>query len=290
MTSRSLKTSRVRKAVIPVAGFGTRFLPATKAQPKEMLPVVDKPVVQYAVEEAVAAGIEDIVLITGQNKRAIEDHFDRNFELEFLLKSRKKTSILRSIRKISSLANFIYIRQKQPLGNGHAVLCAKAVINDEPFVVIWPDDFIDSKTSCIRSMIEAYEQYEAPIIGVIKVPRSEVEKYGIIRHQSIKDNIHAVLSIVEKPSAENAPSQLASVKGYVLTKEIFPVLEGIKPGKGGEIWLADAVKKLLDRHSVFACEFQGKLYDVGSKIGWLRANLAYAAKHPDLKAELSKFR
>ncbi|MFA6392176.1 MAG: UTP--glucose-1-phosphate uridylyltransferase GalU [Patescibacteria group bacterium] len=280
---------KIKKAVIPVAGFGTRFLPATKAQPKEMLPIVDKPSVQYAVEEAVAAGIEDIILITGQNKRAIEDHFDNNFELEASLRKKKKTIKLREIQKISQLANFIYIRQKSPLGNGHAVLCAKSVIGNDPFVVIWPDDLIDSPKNTIKQMIDVYQKYTSPVIGVLQVPDSEIEKYGIIKNKHIKDNVHEMLDIVEKPSLKSAPSNLASLKGYVLGPEIFRILETMKPGKGGEIWLAEAVKKLLPKQSIFACEFKGKVYDVGSKAGWIKANIAYARKRPELKKELKGY-
>lgn len=280
---------KIKKAVIPVAGFGTRFLPATKAQPKEMLPIVDKPSVQYAVEEAVAAGIEDIILITGQNKRAIEDHFDSHFELEENLKRKKNTNKLKEIQAISKLANFIYIRQKSPLGNGHAVLCAKSVIGDDPFVVIWPDDLIDSKKNTIKQMIDVYQKYTSPVIGVLQVPNKDIEKYGIIKNKHIKDNVHEMLDIVEKPSLKNAPSNLASLKGYVLGPEIFKILENMKPGKGGEIWLADAVKKLAEKQSVFACEFSGKVYDVGSKAGWIKANIAYARKRPELKKELKDF-
>ncbi|MFA6272523.1 MAG: UTP--glucose-1-phosphate uridylyltransferase GalU [Patescibacteria group bacterium] len=280
---------KIKKAVIPVAGFGTRFLPATKAQPKEMLPIVDKPSVQYAVEEAVAAGIEDIILITGQNKRAIEDHFDSHFELEDNLRRKKKTEKLKEIQAISKLANFIYIRQKSPLGNGHAVLCAKSVIGNDPFVVIWPDDLIDSPKNTIKQMIDVYQKYTSPVIGVLQVPDSDIEKYGIIKNKHIKDNVHEMLDIVEKPSLKSAPSNLASLKGYVLGPEIFKILETMKPGKGGEIWLADAVKKLLLTQSVFACEFKGKIYDVGSKAGWIKANIAYARKRPELKKELKGY-
>ncbi|PIY96856.1 MAG: UTP--glucose-1-phosphate uridylyltransferase [Candidatus Kerfeldbacteria bacterium CG_4_10_14_0_8_um_filter_42_10] len=281
--------TKIKKAVIPVAGFGTRFLPVTKAQPKEMLPIVDKPSVQYAVEEAVRAGIKDIILITGYSKRAIEDHFDSNFELECNLKAKKKNQALRTVQKITRLANFIYIRQKKALGNGHAVLCAKSVIGKEPFVVIWPDDLIDSNQNCIQQMIDVFYQYTSPVVGVLKVPKKDVSKYGIIGNKHIRGNVHEVLSIIEKPDLKKAPSQLAILKGYVLTPEIFDILEKLKPGKGGEIWLADAVLKLLKTQSVFACEFKGKVYDVGSKAGWLKANIAYALKHPELKEEIKKF-
>jgi len=281
--------TKIKKAVIPVAGFGTRFLPVTKAQPKEMLPVVDKPSVQYAVEEAVRAGIKDIILITGNSKRAIEDHFDSNFELEYNLKTKKKTQALKAVQKIAKLANFIYIRQNKALGNGHAILCAKSVIGKEPFVVIWPDDLVDSPQNCIQQMIEVYDQYQSPVIGVLAVTKKEVEKYGIIKNKYITKNVHQVLGVVEKPKLSKAPSNLAILKGYVLTSSVFGILEKLKPGKGGEIWLADAVMKLLKTHSVFACEFKGKIYDVGSKAGWLKANIAYALKHPELKEEIKKF-
>ncbi len=279
----------ITKAVTPVAGFGARFLPATKAQPKEMLPIIEKPSVQYAVEEAVAAGIKDIVIITGQNKRAIEDHFDRNFELEYRLKQKGKNKELEEILKISDLANFIYIRQKTPLGNGHAVLCAKNVIGDDPFVVIWPDDFIDSSKNCITEMISVFKHYTSPVVGVLEVSKDDVSKYGIIKNKHIKGNVHEVLSIVEKPELTKAPSHLAVLKGYVLTPEIFNILENLKPGKDGEIWLADAVLKLLKKQSVFACEFNGQIYDLGSKLGWLKANIAMGLKHQNLKKNLKIF-
>ncbi|MFA5107531.1 MAG: UTP--glucose-1-phosphate uridylyltransferase GalU [Patescibacteria group bacterium] len=280
---------KVTKAIIPVAGYGTRFLPATKAQPKEMLPVIDRPAVQIAVEEAVKSGITDIILITGQSKRAIEDHFDRNTDLELRLRQAKKSKELAEIIAVSELANFVYIRQRKALGNGHAVLCAENVIGHEPFAVIWPDDYIVSKKICIKQMIDVYNEYTSPVIGVLAVPRSDITKYGIIKNKHIKENIHEVLGIIEKPDLENAPSNLAVLKGYVLTPDIFAVLKHTRAGKGGEIWLADAVLNLMKKQSVFACEFSGTIYDLGSKLGWLKANIAEGLKHDSLGTELRKY-
>ncbi|MFA6198218.1 MAG: UTP--glucose-1-phosphate uridylyltransferase GalU [Patescibacteria group bacterium] len=281
--------AKVTKAIIPVAGYGTRFLPATKAQPKEMLPVIDKPAVQISVEEAVKAGITDIILITGQSKRAIEDHFDRNTDLELRLRQAKKSKELAEIIEVSELANFVYIRQKQALGNGHAVLCAENVIGNEPFVVLWPDDYIISKKNCIAQMVEVYQEYQSPVMGVLAVPRQDITKYGIIKNKHIKGNVHEVLGIIEKPSLDKAPSNLASLKGYVLTSDIFPVLRRTRRGKGGEIWLPDAVSVLNKKRSVFACEFSGKVYDLGSKLGWLQANIYDGLRHPNLGPALRKY-
>ncbi|MDD5567108.1 MAG: UTP--glucose-1-phosphate uridylyltransferase GalU [Patescibacteria group bacterium] len=280
---------KITKAIIPVAGYGTRFLPATKAQPKEMLPVIDKPAVQIAVEEAVKSGITDIILITGQSKRAIEDHFDRNADLEMRLRLAKKSKELAEIIGISELANFIYIRQTRPLGNGHAVLRAESVLGQEAFVVIWPDDYIVSKKLCIKQMIDVYQEYQSSIIGVLAVPKGDITKYGIIKNKHIKDNVHEVLGIIEKPSLAEAPSNLAVLKGYVLTPDIFPVLKKTRSGKGGEIWLADAVLALMKKRSIFACEFTGTIYDLGSKLGWLKANIFEGLKHNSLGPELRKY-
>jgi UTP--glucose-1-phosphate uridylyltransferase len=281
--------TKVTKAIIPVAGYGTRFLPATKAQPKEMLPVIDKPAVQISVEEAVKAGITDIILITGQSKRAIEDHFDRNTDLELRLRQAKKSKELAEIIEVSELANFVYIRQKQALGNGHAVLCAENVIGNEPFVVLWPDDYIISKKNCIAQMIDVYQEYQSPVVGVLAVPRQDITKYGIIKNKHIKNNVHEVLDFIEKPTQKEAPSNLASLKGYVLTPDIFPVLRKTKRGKGGEIWLVDAVMDLNKNRSVFACEFSGKVFDLGSKLGWLQANINDGLRHPTLGPALKKY-
>lgn len=282
-------TQKVRKAVIPVAGYGTRFLPATKAQPKEMLPVIDKPSVQYAVEEAAAAGITDIILVTGSSKRAIEDHFDVNADLEDRLREAKKFDLLRSITRISKLANFIYVRQQRPLGTGHAVLMAKAAVGDEPFLMLYPDDLLLSPKNSVAQMLAAYEEYEAPILAVLPVPKKDVPKYGIIANKRIKGNIHEVLKVVEKPTVKEAPSNLASIKGLVLPPAIFPYLKKLKPGKGGELFLTDAVELYNKHHAVFACELEGELYDLGSKLGWLKANVAMGLRHRLLGREFQSF-
>lgn len=280
---------KVRKAVIPAAGLGTRFLPATKAQPKEMLPIVDKPVIQYIVEEAVASGIEQIVIITGQSKRAIEDHFDYPFELAHRLRENKKTEELHEVERLSELANFVYVRQKQPLGNGHAVLVAREVIGDEPFAVLWGDDIVDAKVPCLQQLIQVYEQYGTSVMAVMRVAKELISKYGVIEARQVADRIHEVLDLVEKPTTENAPSDLATVKGYVLTPEIFEELEHTPPGKGGEIWLSDAIKSLMRRQKVFALEFEGRRYDAGNKLEFLQATVDFALKRPDLADEFRAY-
>lgn len=284
-----LMKNKVRKAVIPVAGYGTRFLPATKAQPKEMLPVIDKPAVQYCVEEAVAAGIEDIILITGSSKRAIEDHFDANYELESRLEAQRKRDLLQILRSVNRLANFIYVRQPEPRGNGDAVLRAEPVVTNEPFVMLWPDDLLMSPENSVRSMLRVYHEYGAPVVGVLPVRRNDVTKYGIIENRHIEGRVHEVLSIIEKPSLREAPSNLASVKGFVLTPDIFPILRKLKPGKSGEIWIVDAVNAYNRRHAVFACELSGMLYDLGSKLGWLKANVVMGLRRPDVRREFRTF-
>lgn len=280
---------RVRKAVIPAAGFGTRFLPATKAQPKEMLPIVDKPVIQYIVEEAVASGIEQIVIITGQSKRSIEDHFDYPFELAHRLRSQRKEEELREVERISELANFVYVRQQQPLGNGHAVLMAKDVIGDEPFAVLWGDDLVDAEVPCLRQFIRVYERYGASVMGVMKVPRENISKYGVIAAKPVGERAHEVLDLVEKPSQESAPSDLAAVHGFVLTPQIFEALENTPPGKGGEIWLSDAIKLLMASQKVYALEFEGKRYDAGNKLEFLQATVDFALKRPDLADDFRSY-
>ncbi len=280
---------KVRKAVIPAAGLGTRFLPATKAQPKEMLPIVDKPIIQYIVEEAVASGIEQIVIVTGQSKRAIEDHFDYPFELAYRLKEQKKEEELREVERISDLANFAYVRQKQPLGNGHAVLVAKEVIGDEPFAVLWGDDLVDAEVPCLQQLIQVYERYCASVMAVMRVPRESISKYGVIEARPVGDRVYEVLDLVEKPPVESAPSDLAAVKGFVLTPEIFGELERTEPGKGGEIWLTDAIKLLMRRQKVYALEFEGKRYDAGNKLEFLEATVDFALKRPDLNGDFRRY-
>ena len=280
---------RVRKAVIPAAGLGTRFLPATKAQPKEMLPIVDKPIIQYIVEEAVDSGIEQIVIITGQSKRAIEDHFDYPFELAHRLREQNKLDELREVERTAELANFVYVRQKQPLGNGHAVLVAKEVVGEEPFAVLWGDDLVDAEVPCLRQLIEVYDQYGASVMAVMRVPQEKIPKYGVIAANPIGERVYEVLDLVEKPSIEAAPSDLAAVKGYVLTPEIFEELERTPPGKGGEIWLSDAIKLLMRRQKVFALEFRGKRYDAGNKLEFLQATVDFALKRGDLDGDFRAY-
>ncbi|MDP3964422.1 MAG: UTP--glucose-1-phosphate uridylyltransferase [bacterium] len=284
-----MHTQQVRKAVILVAGFGTRFLPATKAMPKEMLPVIDVPAVQLSVEEAVAAGVKDIILVTGSSKRAIEDHFDSNDELERALENSGKKSFLKEIRRLQKLANFIYVRQPRPLGNGHATLMAEAAVGNEPFVLMYPDDYIVSRENPVARMISIYEEYESPVMGLLPVPKSMITKYGIAYVNKIKPGVHEVTGVIEKPTLKQAPSNLASLKGYVLPPAIFSYLKKVKKGKGGELWLPDAVDLYNKKHAVIGCELSGEIYDLGSKLGWLKANIAEGLRRPDLASDLKKF-
>ena len=273
---------KIKKAVIPVAGFGTRFLPATKAQPKEMLPVVDKPVIQYIIEEMVASGIDQIILVTGQNKRAIEDHFDSNFELEYRLEHDHKNDILEQVKSISSLAKFIYIRQKEALGNGHALLCAREAVGNEPFVLAFGDDIICAETPATKQMLPLFEKYSKTILGVVEVPRELTKKYGVIDPEKISENEFFVRNIIEKPLPENAPSNLINPGRYILLPEIFEILESLPPGKNGEIWLSDAIKKLIERDEVYAQRLAGKYFDCGDKLEFLKATIHYGLSHPDV--------
>jgi len=283
-------TKRVRKAVIPAAGFGTRFLPATKAQPKEMLPIVDKPVIQYVVEQAVEAGIEQIVIVTGWHKRAIEDHFDRHFELEARLESAKKTAELAEVKKISELANFVYVRQKEALGNGHAILMAADVIGDEPFVVMWGDDFYSANPPSVKQLVAAYEQVNAPVITGIQVKKEDVTRYGIGRVTLVKDNLYKLQEIVEKPKVDQAPSTLAVHANYILTPDIFQILKTMKPGPSGEIWLTEAINQLAKQKDVYALELKNaKYYDCGNKLEYLKAVVEFGLKHEDLSAEFAEY-
>ncbi|HLD34942.1 MAG TPA: UTP--glucose-1-phosphate uridylyltransferase GalU [Patescibacteria group bacterium] len=281
---------KIRKAVIPVAGYGTRFLPATKAQPKEMLPVVDKPIIQYVVEELVASGITDIIMVTGASKRAVEDHFDYNYELQSWLKKQGKEEMREEIKHIADLANFIYIRQKGPYGNGTPVLCAKEVVGNEPFVVIWGDEFIYSTPPRAKQCIEVFEKYGDPVISGIRVDKKDVSKYGIAEVTQVEKNVYQISSLVEKPEPKDAPSNLATHGCYVLTPDIFEALEKIKPGKGGEVWLVDAIRVLMKKRPVYTCEVtNATYYDTGSKIGWLRANVEFALRDKKLGAEFRKY-
>jgi|UniRef100_A0A7C3SP87 UTP--glucose-1-phosphate uridylyltransferase len=279
----------IKKAVFPAAGLGTRFLPATKAQPKEMLPVVDKPIIQYAVEEAVNSGIEEIIIVTGRNKRAIEDHFDISFELEYFLQKKGDLDLLKQVREISELGTVYYIRQKEPLGLGHAVLVTKALVKDEPFAVILSDDLIVSDIPCIKQMVEIYERYKCSVIAVERVPKDEVKNYGIISGREIEEGLYQVTDLVEKPSVEEAPSNLAIVGRYILTPEIFTMLEKVKPGRGGEIQLTDGLKLLLEKEAIYAYEFKGKRYDTGSKLGFLMASVELALQREDLGEQFKKY-
>lgn len=280
---------KVRKAVILVAGFGTRFLPATKAIPKEMLPVLDKPGLQYTVEEAVSAGITDIIFVTGRSKRAIEDHFDANAELENTLERAGKEALLKEVKRATELANFIYVRQNYPLGAGHATLAAKAAVGNEPFLALYPDDFIVSKENTIKKMIDVYEEYQTVVMGLYRVAKRDVVKYGIAKTKEIRKNLYEVLGVVEKPSIATAPSQLASLKGFVFPPEIFSYIQKVKPKRGAEIHLPAAVELYNKDRSVMGCELHGTLFDLGSKIGWLKANIALALENKEYAKEIHSF-
>jgi UTP--glucose-1-phosphate uridylyltransferase len=279
----------VRKAVIPAAGLGTRFLPATKASPKEMLPLVDKPLIQYAVEEAVASGIEDIIIITGRGKRAIEDHFDRSFELEENLKITGKTQLLKDIQNISRLANFCYVRQPEALGLGHAVLCAQHLIGNEPFAVILGDEVIDAKTPALAQLIQMFDAGNGAVLGIQKVRQEDVSHYGIVDTQRIADNLHRIVDLVEKPAPAQAPSRYAIIGRYVLSPEIFPILERTAPGKNREIQLTDALRQLVQETPSYAREIVGQRYDAGDKLGFLQATVEFALKNQALGRPFSAY-
>jgi len=274
---------KVHKAIIPAAGLGTRFLPATKAQPKEMLPIVDKPTIQFIVEEAVASGIEDIIIVTGRNKRAIEDHFDKSVELEEELRKSKKEEELAQIVDISNLVNIHYIRQKDPKGLGHAIYCAKAFIGNEPFAVLLGDDIVKSEEPCLKQLLNVYNEYKTTVLGVQRVPESEVSKYGIVAGRQIDDRVYKVNDMVEKPDIDKAPSNIAILGRYIISPAIFSHLENISPGKGGEIQLTDALKSLMQHEAMYAYDFIGRRYDVGNKMGFLQATVEFALERNDLK-------
>jgi UTP--glucose-1-phosphate uridylyltransferase len=279
----------ITKAVFPAAGLGTRFLPATKASPKEMLPLVDKPLIQYVVEEAVASGIDEVVLVTGRHKRAIEDHFDVAFELEEDLKAKGKHKLLSEVQRIANLVTFCYIRQKKALGLGHAVLTAKRVVGDDPFAVLLGDDVIDAEVPVLRQMMETYRRYPAAILAIQKVPRSQTQHYGIIDAKKIEDGVYLVKDLVEKPSPEEAPSNLAIIGRYILTPEIFTALERTRPGKGGEIQLTDGLKLLMEKQPLYAFEFRGTRYDAGDKLGFLKATVEFGLKNPEFGEEFRDY-
>ncbi|MEW6621787.1 MAG: UTP--glucose-1-phosphate uridylyltransferase GalU [Bacillota bacterium] len=280
---------KVKKAIIPAAGLGTRFLPATKAQPKEMLPIVDKPTIQYIIEEAVASGIEDILIITGRGKRAIEDHFDKSYELEEELARKEKHNLLEIVQGVANLANIHYVRQKEALGLGHAIHCAKTFIGNEPFAVLLGDDIVVSEKPCLLQMIEIYERYKTSVIGVQVVPDEDVSKYGIIKAKAIEDSIFLIEDLVEKPKKKAAPSNLAIMGRYVIDPEIFDILESTKPGAGGEIQLTDALRELNRHQQLYGYIFQGKRYDVGDKLGYLEATVEFALQREDLQEEFKKY-
>lgn len=280
---------KVRKAIIPAAGLGTRFLPATKAQPKEMLPIVDKPTIQYIVEEAIESGITEIIIVTGRGKRAIEDHFDKSYELEHELQKKGDLDLLNIVKDISNLVNIHYIRQKEPLGLGHAIYCAKTFIGDEPFAVLLGDDIVDSEVPCLKQLIEVYDKYESTIVGVQHVPFEEVSKYGIVDCQKVGEREYKVTDMVEKPEKNKAPSNIAILGRYIITPNIFNILEKTTPGKGGEIQLTDALKMMIADKSIYAYDFIGKRYDVGNKIGFLQATVEFALKRDELKEEFMTY-
>ncbi|WP_195948393.1 UTP--glucose-1-phosphate uridylyltransferase GalU [Paraclostridium bifermentans] len=279
----------VKKAIIPAAGLGTRFLPATKSQPKEMLPIVDKPTLQYIIEEAINSGIEEILIITGRNKKSIEDHFDKSVELELELQQKGKTEMLEMVQEISNMVNIHYIRQKEPKGLGHAIHCAKSFIGDEPFAVLLGDDIVDSDTPCLKQLIDAYDEYKTSILGVQEVAKDDTDKYGILDCKYIEDRVYKVKDMVEKPSVEEAPSNIAILGRYIITPAIFEILENQAPGKGGEIQLTDALKTLAQHEAIYAYNFEGRRYDVGDKLGFLEATIDFALKRDSLKDGLMNY-
>ncbi|HLF86412.1 MAG TPA: UTP--glucose-1-phosphate uridylyltransferase GalU [Nitrospiria bacterium] len=280
---------KVFKAVIPAAGLGTRFLPVTKASPKEMLPLVDKPLIQYVVEEAVASGIKEVIIVTGRGKRAIEDHFDISFELEENLRENGKNAILKEIRKISMLADFCYVRQSKAKGLGHAILTTKNLVGNEPFAVLLGDDIVDAEVPALRQMVRIYEKYHAPVLAIAKVRKDEVKNYGIIKGKKIDRRLFSVEDLVEKPDPDDAPSDLAVIGRYILVPEVFGMLEMVKPGKNGEIQLTDGLRILAKKGPIYGYLVEGKRYDAGDKLGFLKATVEFALKNPDLGREFRSY-
>ncbi len=280
---------KIRKAVFPAAGLGTRFLPATKASPKEMLPLVDKPLIQYVVEEAVASGIESIIIVTGRDKSAIEDHFDISFELEHLLRERGKEESLKEVRAISDMARFSYVRQREALGLGHAVLQARDLVCDEPFAVMLSDDIMDSKTPALKQLIDVYEKYEAPVLGTMQVEGEAISRFGVLDVEEIADGIYKVNDMIEKPAFRDAPSDLAIIGRYVLTPDIFAEIEKTEAGAIGEIQITDAMRSLLRRRPFYAVRLEGKRHDAGDKLGFLIANVEFALQRADLAVEFREY-
>ncbi len=280
---------KIKKAVIPVAGLGTRFLPATKTVPKELLPIVDIPAIQFVVQEAVESGITKVIFIMGRGKDSIEDHFDEAPELEQVLEERGQTEMLQTLRRIAEMIEVVSVRQKRPLGLGHAVLCARDLVGDEPFAVLLADDLIDAQIPCMRQLLKVFEEKKESVVALMRVSQEEVHRYGVIRGQAAASRLYAIQDMVEKPAAENAPSQLAIIGRYVLRPEIFPLLEKVSPGKGGEIQLTDGLLQLVRERKVYGYEFVGDRYDVGDKLGFVRATVAYALKRPDLEEKLREY-
>src|SRR5947208_7249033 len=281
--------SSVRKAVFPAAGLGTRFLPATKAQPKEMLPLVDKPIIQYGVEEAVGSGVDNIILVTGRGKNAIEDHFDVSVELETFLEARGKKELLAEIRKISNLINFSYVRQGEPLGLGHAVLVTRPLVGDEPFAVILGDDVIDATPPALRQMIDVFEEVNGPVLAIERVPREDVSPYGIIAGEEIRPGVYRIHDLVEKPPRDEAPSDLAIIGRYILTPDIFPALAATVSDRTGEIQLTNGLRQLLKSRPIYGCQIDGVRHDTGNKLGFLKAVVYFALKRPDLADKFAEY-
>ena len=281
--------TKIRKGVIPAAGLGTRFLPATKAVPKELLPIVDKPTIQYIVEEAVSSGIEEVILVTARGKGSIEDHFDVSVELEETLKKTKKDDLLRMVRDLSEMVRVVAIRQKEPKGLGHAVLCAREAVGDEPFAVLLGDDIVDADPPCLAQMMEVSRQKKGGVIALLRVPKTETHLYGIIRGKQVDERIYQITEMVEKPQSDQAPSNLAVIGRYILPPQIFPIIEQTPPGKGGEIQLTDALQELARMQPLYGYEFLGDRYDAGDKVGYLQANIAFALKRPEMAARVKEF-
>lgn len=285
----TIRTRKIRKAVFPAAGLGTRFLPATKAQPKEMLPLVDKPLIQYVVEEAIESGIEQIIVVTGRGKNSIEDHFDISYELEQILKERGKDRELEQIRRISDLTQFVYVRQKQALGLGHAVWVARDVVDEEPFAVLLGDDIIDAEVPCLKQMVEVFDRYQAPVIGIMPIDGPEISRFGVIQAQPVEPRIYRITDMVEKPRLQDAPSNLAIIGRYILTPDIFPEIATTPADARGEIQLTDAMRSLLKKRPFYGYQFEGRRYDAGDKLGFLKATVEFALKHDDIRDEFREY-
>lgn len=282
--------NKIKKAIIPAAGLGTRFLPATKAQPKEMLPIVDKPTIQYIIEEAIASGIEEILIITGRSKKCIEDHFDRSIELELELEKAGKQSMLDMVQDISNMVDIHYIRQKEPRGLGHAINCAKAFVGDEPFAILLGDDIVyNEQKPCLKQLIDCYNEYHTSVLGVQTVPHDKVNKYGIVAGIDIEDRVMKVKGLVEKPNIDEAPSDVAILGRYIVTPKIFEILDRTKPGKGNEIQLTDALLELMHEEAMYAYNFEGRRYDVGDKLGFLEATVEYALRREELRDGFTEY-